>query len=243
MVFRQDCRTEKMFKSLLNILGVTAFVITAGCATPMYNYMPTTTAVSIPRLNTVFTAQVGDELLRQGKQREHDAIYLMSSVSMGGFSAYTLHPGYYLKRGEDVSAEYYLPGGEQEAGIVEKKALADPWKSIMTKKEDTTALCVVTAFNFYVCNTAVFERRSIHVSSQDSFTQTLIYSGKVGNKINIGYREFSANIARPAFNNSVEYDLSESNIIGYKGAQLEIIDATNQGITYKVLRNFNNATY
>ncbi|ELT4634368.1 hypothetical protein R8Y01_003702, partial [Acinetobacter baumannii] len=75
--------------------------------------------------------------------------------------------------------------------------------------------------------------------NEDSFQQTLIYSGKVGNKINIGYREFSSNIARPAFNNDVEYDLSQSKEIGYKGALLEIIEATNQDIKYKVIRNFN----
>ena len=61
----------------------------------------------------------------------------------------------------------------------------------------------------------------------------------MGNKINIGYREFSSNSARPAFNNDVEYDLNESKQIGYKGALLEVIKATNQDITYKVLKNFN----
>ncbi|MCD0195610.1 hypothetical protein K1T77_12420 [Acinetobacter baumannii] len=44
---------------------------------------------------------------------------------------------------------------------------------------------------------------------------------------------------RPAFNNDVEYDLSQSKEIGYKGALLEIIEATNQDIKYKVIRNFN----
>ncbi|CAD9197495.1 hypothetical protein QAC21B_03669 [Acinetobacter bohemicus] len=75
--------------------------------------------------------------------------------------------------------------------------------------------------------------------SEHSFQQTLIYSGKVGNKINISYREFSGSLARPAFNNDVEYDLNQSRQIGYKGALLEIADANNQSITYKVLKNFN----
>jgi hypothetical protein len=46
-------------------------------------------------------------------------------------------------------------------------------------------------------------------------------------------------MARPAFNNDVEYDLNESKQIGYKGALLDVIDANNQNITYKVLKNFN----
>jgi hypothetical protein len=87
-----------------------------------------------------------------------------------------------------------------------------------------------------------FERVKKPILTHDSFQQTLIYSGKVGNKINIGYREFSNNLARPAFNNNVEYDLSDSAVIGYKGAQLEIIEATNQYIKYRVFRNFNSAS-
>lgn len=75
---------------------------------------------------------------------------------------------------------------------------------------------------------------------QDSFQQTLIYSGKVGNKINISYREFSNDMARPAFNNEAEYDLSESNQIGYKGAVIDVLEADNTKITYRLIRNFPN---
>ena len=101
-------------------------------------------------------------------------------------------------------------------------------------------LCVVTIFNAKLCKeNQSFDVKNITTANDDSFQQTLIYSGKVGNKINVGYREFSSNLARPAFNNDVEYDLNESKQIGYKGALLDIIEATNQSITYKVLRNFN----
>ena len=45
-----------------------------------------------------------------------------------------------------------------------------------------------------------FEVKKVSSINSASFQQTLIYSGKVGNKINIGYRETSNDIARPAFN-------------------------------------------
>lgn len=72
----------------------------------------------------------------------------------------------------------------------------------------------------------------------DSLQQTLLYNGKIGNRITLAYRELQNNIARPAFSNSVEYDLSESNVIGYKGARLEIVKATNTEITYRILSGF-----
>jgi hypothetical protein len=223
--------------------GVVAlFVIFAmtGCASPKYNYSANVTLISEPPLNTTQVSNVGDVLLRQGKYKEHDAIYLPTKADISW--AYDLLGGYYLKHGEDENAEYYLPGTGEEAGKVDKAALADPWKSVMSKK-GTKTLCVVTVFNATSCRDNVsFEHTKKAMLTQDSFQQTLIYSGKVSSKINIGYREFSSNLARPAFNNNVEYDLSESSIIGYKGAQLEVLEATNQHIRYRVIKNFNEAS-
>jgi hypothetical protein len=218
------------------VLFTSLFVI--GCASPKYNYRPNITAISEPPINTTQVSYIGDVMLRQGSYKESDAIYLSDKEDIGW--AYTLFPGYYLKHGEDVDAEYYVPGGGDEAGRVDKAGLADPWRSVMAKRGMQT-LCVVTVFNATSCKDGVpFERRKKSMLSQDTFQQTLIYSGKVGKKINIGYREFSGNLARPAFNNNVEYDLSESSIIGYKGARLEVLEATNQYIKYRVMQNFNN---
>ena len=35
----------------------------------------------------------------------------------------------------------------------------------------------------------------------------------------------------------MEYDLLDSKTVGYKGFKIEVIDATNESITYKVIRN------
>lgn len=213
----------------------------SACASPDYNYRPVTTNISEPPIQAINTAYVGDEMLKQGTLSEHDVIYLPSTVSIG--LSYDLHPGYYLKQGEDKDTETYFPGSGNDGGVVEKAVLADPWKAVMAYK-NTQKLCIITAFNVASCEKSVdFFRKKKPVISTDSFQQTLIYSGKVGNKINIGYREFSGNVARPGFHNDVEYDLSSSNIIGYKGAQIEIIEATNQYIKYKVIKNFNKAVY
>ena len=223
----------------------TAFVIVSaltGCASPKYNYSATEMSISEPPLGSINTSHIGDIMLRQGKYREHDSIYVTEKIDV--MWAYTLLPGHYLKQGEDDVGEFYYPGGD-EPGHVDKALIADPWKSVMARK-DPPAICVITIFNVATCNTEhqnYFERRKKPVLNPDSFQQTLIYSGKIGNKINVGYREFSGNMARPAFNNNVEYDLSESMLIGYKGARLEVMEANNQHIKYKVIQNFNNATY
>ncbi len=224
------------------IFSVLMLGIVTGCATPKANYQPVTIDISEPPINSVNVSRVGDEMLKQGKYREHDALYVHSQVKPHW--AYTVHPGYFLKSGEDGDNEFYRIGGAgEDSGYVEKAALADPYKSLMVKRSSNT-LCVVTVFDIAACLNGVtegFERIKKPIFTQDAVQRTLIYNGKSGDKINVGYREFSGNMARPAFNNNVEYDMSESAQIGYKGALLEIIEATNQHIKYKVLSNFNNA--
>jgi len=43
---------------------------------------------------------------------------------------------------------------------------------------------------------------------------------------------------RQPFSQEVLYDLSEGNIIGFKGARIEIIEATNFNLKYKVIKSF-----
>lgn len=211
----------------------------AGCTTPTYNYQATPKQISKPPLNTVNTAHVGDKMLEQGVFIDREALHIPSNTKLS--FAYTLTSGYYQKSGEDAKGSYYLPSNNiPNGGIVQKSALADPYKAIMLGVDGK--LCVITAFNVKSCGGEHQAKQTvIGIASDNSFQQTLIYSGKVGNKINIGYREFSSNLARPAFNNDVEYDLNESKTIGYKGALLEVVDANNQSIKYKVLKNFNGA--
>jgi len=219
-------------------------VILSGCVSVKYNYQPQRTEISEPPLNAVVTAYVGDAVLRQGEYTEHDAIYLRedTKVFSVGVGSYTFTRGYYLKKGENAKSEFYLPAGGADSGQVIRGGATDPFKVIRLDKK-SGKLCGVSTFNLETCNDkANYEKKKYPVASPDSFQQTLIYSGKVGNKINIGYREFSGSFARPAFNNEVEYDLSESKVIGYKAARIEVIEATNQSIKYKVIQNFNRAS-
>lgn len=231
----------KFRKGLLKKAGVAALFISAGvlqgCATPTYNYVAQTQNISEPPLGSINTAYIGEPMLRQGQLVMQDAFELRSQVTVGSLGTYTLRPGQYAKTGQDGDKEFYSP---VQASQVIKNAIADPWQSIMLRK-GKPGICVITIFNAYTCedNTTV-QRAQINSTSNSSFQQTLLYNGQVGNKINVGYREFSSNLARPAFNNDVEYDLAASKVIGYKGARLEVLKATNESIQYRVIQHFNN---
>ncbi|RCK24613.1 hypothetical protein TH8_13615 [Thalassospira profundimaris] len=211
----------------------------AACASPQYNYIPVSTEVSLPEVGSTTTVGIGDTMLRQGRYVEREAIQVLQSITVGGLGSYTLARGYYVKVGEDKESDFFLPEQTPEGGRVTSGALTDPFEAIQVMKTEDI-ICGVSIYGGKVCNSnQPFKRIKRPSLEADGFQQTLIYSGKVGNKINIGYREFSNSYARPAFNNDVEYDLSESNLIGYKGSELEVIDATNRNITFKLIRNFN----
>ena len=227
---------------LSTLISLLVLGLISGCAVPKNNYQPVAISISDPPLGSVNIKRVGDEMLRQGRYREHDALHVQAVLKPHW--AYTVYPGYFLKSGEDDSGHYFRIGyAGEDSGYVEKALLADPYQSLMVKK-DGNVLCVVTVFNATGCLNGVnsgFEMTKKPIVSQDAVQRTLIYSGKSGNKINIGYREFAGNLAVVGFSNNVEYDLNESMRIGYKGAELDVIEATNTFIKYKVISNFNNA--
>lgn len=216
----------------------------AACATPIstpWTYQAATREISEPPLNVVSVVAVGDSMVRQGRFAEQDIIRLSEELSLvsGLGCKSTLRPGDYLKTGEDQSGEHYYPMG---IGLISTDINSCfGWQfgmiSAVMLRDDGRICSDVKGVNC-VKATGVEKMKTQEVAP-NAFQQTLIYNGKVGDKINIGYREFSANIARPAFNNDVEYDLRDSTTIGYKGALIEVLEATNQSLRYRVLKNFN----
>ncbi|MDQ2107634.1 MULTISPECIES: hypothetical protein [unclassified Vibrio] len=217
----------------LKITSTILAVFATGCTSVQYNGSPDINVrrVDYPAIGQEITAYIGDHLVSKGTMAEMDVLkvtQIMESL------AYDIPPSTYAQIGYDQKQTFYSPIG------VVKSILADPYKALSVANGNTTEVCVVTIFGAKSCieGEGKFSITKQASSFQDSFQQTLIYSGKIGNKVNISYREFSNNSARPAFNNEAEYDLSESNVIGYKGALLEVIDANNTSITYKLIRNF-----
>lgn len=219
----------------------TIFLVTA-CATPSYNYMPDVDLFSSPPLNEETRVSVGDRMLSQGKSVKREALQLDAPISISG---YTLTAGLFPKTGEDNKSRYFsytsqprTDGFGNSLGALHKNVLMDPPQSIEIVKK-SGKICIVTVFNVHTCR----QRDGVsftkfNQTGDDSFQQTLFYNGRIDNKVNIGYREYSGDMARPAFSNEVEYDLDVSNEVSYKGARLIIHDADNSNIRYTVVQNF-----
>ncbi len=81
--------------------------------------------------------------------------------------------------------------------------------------------------------------RTSKIYQEGSFKRELIYNGRSKDVLKLQYREFNNSFARPAFYQDLIYDLSESKVIGFKGMQIEILEATNSTIKFIVKSKMN----
>lgn len=213
-----------------NLLAIVIMMTLVGCTSVAYNGGGNVVdRISYPNVGEVVTAQVGDHLVEKGSLVKEGVLKVNQRVD--GF-LYDIPAQAYRQVGSDSNNDFYTSVG------VTRNPLADPVQALAVAKSGGAEICVISTFGTSTCYDANYDKTSELSVSGDSFQQTLIYNGRVGDRINIGYREFSNNAARPAFNNEVEYDLSSSHRIGYKGASIEVLEAGNNSITYRLIRNF-----
>lgn len=90
---------------------------------------------------------------------------------------------------------------------------------------------------FPIGNAEILKTTQCTITGPESFQRELVYSGVVKGVVSVSYREFIGNMARPAFSKEFQFDLSEGNEIGFKGARFKIVKANNLGITYQMTKN------
>lgn len=229
------------------LVAISSCIVLASCAgTPAPNYAPITTAVSFPKVGVETEASLGEDMLRQGFYTETDGVEIHQENNIKG---YKLSAGFYPKISEDKDSTYHSYQNSRTrdgAGYIASATdflglpLSVPQSIRFSKNRQQT--CVILGGIFAPsCDTQhSYTRVRRPMLSERDFQQTLIYSGRVGNKIRIGYRESSGDYARPAFSNEAEYDLSSSSEIAYRGARIKVIEADNLKIKYVVLTNFNS---
>jgi len=83
-----------------------------------------------------------------------------------------------------------------------------------------------------------FLKTRVTLKDNEYFKQEFIYNGRVGNALKFIYREYINDFARPAFTQDLQYDLSEGEIIGFRGLRIQILNASNTKVEYKVLNYF-----
>lgn len=228
------------------IFAGASLLILGACATVKNNYVPVVEQISEPPLDEVHTATIGDYMLKQGTATRTKGVYLSQSNQIGSFN---LSKGFYPQSGADekyVFTSYAIGNAMEGLGRVTTGGglggMGLPNGIRFARDEQKT--CVIYSGGYGIsqpiCDTEYpYQFTERPIVSENNFQQALIYSGRIDGKVRVSYREFSGNMARPAFSNEAEYDLERSDIIAYKGARIRVIDADNEKIEYVVLNNFN----
>lgn len=185
-----------------------------------------------PELNTETTVYRGEDMLVQGAVLEEDVLVLKSPILSFGVD---FPAGSYPVIGKDVES-YYLATKTFEGVSISVNPLADPVKGLKFYK-DSKELCTVSIFNAPSCY------------DSDGYITKMRTAAVNQNQKTIKYASFKNNIARFVYIEidgksgstreiEFEHDLSEGSIVNYGGAVIEIVKATPNQITYKVMRSF-----
>lgn len=204
--------------------------ILSGCASMKHNYAPTVTQRDFPQIHKENTVYVGESMLIQGSLVKHDILKVNATIDG---ACYDIPRGIYLKTGDDDKKQYFSVVGN---GVqVERAGICDPFTGMYVPRDNQSKVCVITIFNGTSCYDGDIEIKNVAIASPDHIQKSIIFSGKKDNEIEFMYVEKSG--IQTVHSHVVKYDLSKTDIIGYRGARIKIIASTNESITYVVMKN------
>jgi hypothetical protein len=196
---------------------------------------------SIPKIGEETEVYLGDRMLlqRTGMFKECIRPKFSASKTVTFFHTFTIAANELACK--DTPNGNFIPLYINYSGTATEHISYNPIV-ISSNKDNTYNACVYNLGYKTVCEENVsmndLNYDAVFVYSDDKFQKVIEYSGKNGNILNFVYSEYSDGMVRQAFTREFKIDLSEGNTVAYKGAILEIIEADNTRIKYKVVRNF-----
>ena len=196
---------------------------------------------NIPALKSEAQVYLGDRMLVQRKGSFRDCITPKRSYDtrkLGGWS-YKIKAGEPLCKQQETDKDYYATYDSVLNGNGEPY----PMPIRLSKdKKGLFKLCWRTSGLNSACIKKISEDNFISgetfIYTENSFQQSIEYSGKSGSILTFTYSEYKDNMARDAFTREFQIDLNDGKVAGFKGSIFEIISVDNVQITYKVIRHF-----
>lgn len=215
--------------------------LTAGCATQKQSIPPSLRIVDIPPLNEERTSELGDTLVEKGKIYTYDAIKLENRVSAGdGFllKKLTLEPCTLTASLTDGKRIYYSTNKLSVFDAVIGTQMQNGGLAISKKNENDIKFHLNGNAVMTPKPQPVITKTQVTDVERPSFMQELIYNGRSGDVLKFLYREYYSDHLRAPFTQEIQYDLNDGNLIGFKGVRIDVVEASNTRIRYRVLSSF-----
>lgn len=191
---------------------------------------PESTLTELPMLNVLSNSEIGSTLVFRESGFKYNAIKITNGkdVKMGLGSVKIKNDDIFINKAIKGDYDLYESSYDTKVGI-----------AINRVNNEMKVYAINSGVYFgKIKNIIEFDKISVIIPNKNYLRQEFLYNGKINNILKFSYREFFNDMARPAFTQDLQYDLSESKIIGFRGLRIEVITATNTNIEYKVISQF-----
>lgn len=217
----------------------------AGCATPHRQAIASQlTIVELPKLGDERTAEAGEAVVTKSRVYLYEAVRLENRISGGDGNfgkRFTLEPGLLEATVRDEKHIYYttnklavfdsVSGTQFERGGLAVSILAPNDVKFYWNEEIRDAPKPAP----------VLAKTEAADGERPNFRRELIYNGRSGDTLRFTYREYSGELLSAQLIQMIQYNLKNGATFGYKGARVEVIEASPARIKYRLLAGFPDA--
>jgi hypothetical protein len=217
----------------------------SGCATTKQTISPNLRIVDLPPLNEERISELGETLVQKGKVYTYEAVRLENTVTAGdGFllKKFTLSPGILKASMRDDERIYYTTDKLAVYDAILGTSLQSGGLAVNQKDEKDIRFHLNGVAVMRPKPDPVLTKTQVADVDHPSFRQELIYNGRSGDTLKFLYREYTSDLLRAPFSQEIQYDLKDGSTIGFKGARIEVMEATNTKLKYRVVASFPDAS-
>lgn len=229
------------------VCGTLLALVLSGCVSAQ-RIGVSQTLVDRPSLNETAGVDLGGMVLEKARYKVFDALISSNDIVYGtgplGVTI-TIPAGVLLAEQRDSNSVYYF----SNRTIARDPLLGEVpgWRSVaaigIRNGDVHTARGVTLPWgeSFSLDSPPMLQMTQVSVFDATGFRQQIVYGGRSGDTLRFQYRESSGSATQSPVNQDIEWNLSDGMIVAFRGARIQIVDATNAHLVYQVISSFADA--
>lgn len=229
-----------VFKSAIVITTLSVLLGACASVSPL---SPSRAAIDSPAIGQTTVAELGGVVVERGQSSRYDGLMLDNEISwfdLFRLRKFVLESGPLVAREADETFVYYYSEKLSYRDLA--SGIGSPVTGgLCIRKDDphqARAFVVKGVCGVVPDQRPRFTRLSFPDARAQNLRRELIYGGRSGSSLSFVYRELNDDRPTPTFSMDFRVDLSEGMTFGFRGARIEVVDASNVALTYRVVETF-----